>query len=64
MELAALPGDTGQTRADGGLEAGMIVADKGFDSVKAAVLQTFQELTPVDLGFGEFAGNAEQVRLP
>ena len=44
MELATLPRHPRQARGDGGREAGMIVADNGFDAVEATVLQAFQEI--------------------
>src|SRR5204863_1062044 len=59
MELTALPGHTGKAGGDGGLEAGMVIADDGFDAMEAAILETFQKLAPVDLGFGELAGKAQ-----
>ena len=59
MELAALPGDAWEASAEGGAQAGVIVADEEGEAVEAAILEALEEVAPVDLGLGEGDADAE-----
>ena len=59
MKLAALPEHSAEACGDGGFEAGVVVTDDGLEAIESAILQAFEELAPMDFGFGEFAGNTE-----
>jgi hypothetical protein len=63
MELAALPGHSGEDGLPGGLESGVVVADDELDAVHAAGDEAFKELPPVRLGFGELHAAAEDAPL-
>ena len=54
-----MPEDAAEACGDGRFEAGMVIADNGFQAMEAAILEAFEEFAPMDFGFGEFAGDAE-----
>src|SRR5450756_622576 len=60
VKLAALPRGASHHCLSGGAQARMIVGDHELDAAHAALDQVVEESPPVDLGFGQSAGDAEQ----
>ncbi len=63
MELAALPGHSGEDGLPGGLEPGVAVADDELDTPHPTVDEALEEGTPVRLCLGELHGAAEDASL-
>ena len=63
MELAVLPGHSGEDGLSAGLEPGVVVAGDELVAVHAAGDEAFEELPPVRLGFGELYAAAEDTSL-
>ena len=59
VELAALPGAGVEGGAQGGSESDVGVGGDAVGDAEAALLEAGEEVAPVDLGFGEGAGDAE-----
>ena len=61
MELAALPGDGREDGAARGGEAGMVVGDEELECAQAALLETLEEVAPVNFGFAQSDADAEDL---
>jgi len=59
VELAAIPRDGREDGGEGGLEAFVGVTGDGAGDSEATIFETGEELAPVDFGFGEGDGGAE-----
>ena len=59
VELAALPGDSGEASGESGAQAWVVIGDDEGDTVEAAVLEGGEEVAPVDFGFGESDADAD-----
>jgi len=59
VELAALPGAGVEGGAQRGTESDVGVGGDAVGNAEAAFLETGEEVTPVDFGFGEGAGDAK-----
>ena len=59
VELAAIPGDGWEDGAEGGFESFVGVAGNGSGDGESAFFEAGEELAPVDFGFGEGDGGAE-----
>ncbi len=63
MELAALPGHSGEDGLPSGLEPDMVVADDELDTTHAPIDEALKEGSPVRLGFGQLHAAAEDGAL-
>ncbi len=59
VELAALPGDAGEAGAEGGAQSLVGVAGDHTGEAEATGFEGLEESAPVDFGFGEGDGAAE-----
>src|SRR5688572_3173648 len=64
VELAALPEGLRQAGGQGGLEAGVVVADDEVDAVQAAADQSEQEAAPMGFGLGATDREAQDALAP
>jgi hypothetical protein len=63
VELAALPGHSGEDGLLSSLESGVVVTDDELDAVHAAVYQALEKLAPVRLGLAQLHATAEDASL-
>ena len=63
MELASLPGHSGEDGLPGCLETGVLVADHEFHAPQASIDEALEEGSPVRLGLGELDTTAEDAPL-